>query len=256
VGNALKFTERGCVTVTVKPSSREGVPANLLELAVIDTGIGIPLEKRAAIFEKFVQAEASTTRRFGGTGLGLSIVQQLVGAMGGEITVQDTCGGGSTFVVAVALPGCEPAGEVAPTPVVPARLLGGGPVRRVLLAEDDVVNRKLVTRLLERLGCQVHGVGTGTAVVEAVRAATTHFDLILMDIEMPELDGYGATAAVRRLEASAGHRTPIVALTAHVMPETRAKCVAADMDGYLAKPLAQNELVSTLEQWCRARAAA
>jgi signal transduction histidine kinase/CheY-like chemotaxis protein len=255
VGNALKFTERGCVSITVRHVPRIGAPANLLEIAVMDTGIGVPTDKREAIFQKFVQAESSTTRRFGGTGLGLAIVRELVEAMGGSVRVEDTQGGGATFVVELALSPCdaveqEPVAEAAPA-ASPAPTPTPTPTptpRTVLLAEDDAVNRKLVTRLLERLGCIVHGVATGTAVVEAVKSHV--FDVILMDIEMPELDGYGATAEVRRLELAAGRRTPIIALTAHVLPEARAACAAAGMDGYLAKPVGSSELKSALEEWC------
>jgi signal transduction histidine kinase/ActR/RegA family two-component response regulator len=254
VGNALKFTERGCVSVTVRRVPPTDSSVDRLEITVLDTGIGVPMDKREAIFQKFVQAESSTTRRFGGTGLGLAIVRDLVDAMGGSVRVEDTRGGGATFVVEVPLIPCdlqeqEPIALAAPAPPAAAGEGGGRLQRRaVLLAEDDPVNRKLVTRLLERLGCVVRGVATGTAVLEAVRAEV--FDVILMDIEMPELDGYGATAEVRRLELASGRRTPIVALTAHVLPEARAACVAADMDGYLAKPVGSHELRSALERWC------
>jgi len=248
-GNALKFTARGCVTIEVRPARRPGALAGLLEFIVIDTGIGVPPDKREVIFQKFVQAESSTTRRFGGTGLGLAIVRDLLDAMGGTVRVEDTPGGGSTFVVEVLLPPCEVA---EPKPAAPVNAKQGATASlsslRILLAEDDPVNGMLVTRLLKRLGCTVEAVATGTAVVEAVKART--FDVILMDIEMPELDGYGATAAVRRLDQTSGRRTPIIALTAHVVAEVRSACAAADMDDYLAKPLDIRELVTALGKWC------
>jgi signal transduction histidine kinase/CheY-like chemotaxis protein len=247
VGNALKFTERGCVSVNVRIGTRADVEGERLQIAVIDTGIGIAPDKRELIFEKFVQEESSTTRRFGGTGLGLAIVHDLVEVMGGTVRVQDTPGGGSTFVVDLPLlrapSTAQPAPVAAPAPAAPA-----APTRAVLLAEDDAVNRKLVTRLLERLGCRVESVGTGTAVVATALAG--RFDLILMDIGMPELDGYGATAQIRQREKELGRRTAIVALTAHVLPETRAACVEADMDGYIAKPLGLVELREALDKWC------
>ena len=249
VGNALKFTARGCVTIEVRPAKRHGALAGLLELIVIDTGIGVPRDKREVIFQKFVQAESSTTRRFGGTGLGLAIVRDLLDAMGGTVRVDDTPGGGSTFVIEVLLPPCEVA---EPKPAAPMNAKQGGPTAplslRVLLAEDEPVNRMLVKRLLTRLGCTVEAVATGTAVVEAAKART--FDVILMDVEMPELDGYGATAAVRRLDQTSGRRTPIIALTAHVLAEVRSACAAADMDDYLTKPLDVRELVAALGKWC------
>jgi len=246
VGNALKFTERGCVSIHVRRASRPGAACDLVEITVIDTGIGIPVDKREAIFQKFVQAEASTTRRFSGTGLGLAIVRDLLDAMAGTVRVEDTRGGGSTFIVELPLVECAVEQKPPPPPVV-------NPVeprpaaRRVLLAEDDTVNRKLMTRLLQRLGCDVEAVENGIAVVMAAEARA--FDVILMDIEMPELDGYGATAKIREREKGTGRRTPIIALTAHVLAETRAMCAAAGMDDYLAKPAGVPELVAAFEKW-------
>jgi CheY-like chemotaxis protein len=118
----------------------------------------------------------------------------------------------------------------------------------VLVAEDDLVNRKLMTRLLARLGCEVHAVANGIEVVAAARERA--FDVILMDIEMPELDGYGATLEIRTLEEGTGRRTPIVALTAHALAETRTRCTEVGMDDYLAKPIGVTELVAALERWC------
>ena len=168
--------------------------------------------------------------------------------MNATIRVEETRGGGSTFVVLLPLVEC--AGErKASTPelaaVAPAAPRG---TLSVLLAEDDLVNRKLMPRLLQRLGCEVNAQENGLEVVEAVRAAT--FDIILMDIEMPELDGYGATRAVREHEAGTGRRTPIVALTAHVLPETRELCTAAGMDSFISKPVSVPDLVAAFEKWC------
>jgi signal transduction histidine kinase/ActR/RegA family two-component response regulator len=248
VGNALKFTERGCVSIHVRPAVRPGAAADIVELTVIDTGIGIPADKRDAIFQKFVQAEATTTRRYGGTGLGLAIVRDLLEAMGGTVRVEDTRGGGATFIVEIPLAECAPERK-ATIPAAPAApALSPTASRLVLLAEDDPVNRKLMTRLLQRLGCEVVAVETGTAVVRAARARV--FDVILMDIEMPELDGYGATVELRRLEEGTERRTPILALTAHVLAETRAQCTASGMDDYLAKPVGVNELRAAFERWC------
>ena len=256
VGNALKFTDRGCVSVHVKMAARPDALPGALEISVMDTGIGIAADKRAAIFEKFVQAETTTSRRYGGTGLGLAIVRDLVQAMGGTIRVEDTRGGGSTFVVDVALAVCE-VPRVGSAVVLPAAASPGvvpAVTRRVLLAEDEPVNRRLVTRLLERIGCEVLAVGTGTAVVQAV--ATRLFDVILMDIGMPELDGYQATTQVRQLERASGRRTPIIALTAHSDAATREACMAGGMDGYVPKPVGLAELVAALETWCPIASAA
>ncbi len=251
VGNAIKFTARGSVAVEVRRAERSDPRHPAIELVVTDTGIGVPLEKREAIFEPFVQAESSTTRRFGGTGLGLAIVRQLVSAMGGAVRVEDGPSGGAQFVANLRLEACSPSGVMRAARATgqfravrdPANL----PATRVLLAEDDAINRKLVTRLLERLGCKVCAVPDGVRVIEATAMQT--FDLVLMDVEMPEVDGYHATRQIRRAERVTGGRTPIVAMTAHVLPETRAACVEAGMDGYLAKPVGMAELQGLLEQW-------
>ena len=196
-----------------------------------------------------MQAESSTTRRFGGTGLGLAIVRELLDAMDAMVRVAETPNGGSTFVVELSFEPCDAAavsctsGEFAAAlPATPGGL-------RVLLAEDDLVNRKLVTRLLERAGCSVRAAENG--VIAAAAAIDEEFDLVLMDIEMPELDGYGATAAIRlHEERSGGRKSTILALTAHVLPETRAACVGAGMNGYLSKPLALADLLAALREWC------
>ena len=246
VGNALKFTERGCVTLHVRRDPSAGASADSLQFLVIDTGIGIPEAKREIIFEKFVQADGSTTRKFGGTGLGLTIVRDLLNLMSGKVHVEETRGGGSTFLVTIGLPAAAAAEPRCPESVRDMQVVKL--TCKVLLAEDDPVNRKLVSRLLKGLGCDVVAVGDGVAVVEAVKEQ--HFDAILMDLEMPELDGLGATAEVRRLEKEGRLRTPILALTAHVLPETRRACAAADMDDYLTKPVGAAELVAALGRWC------
>jgi signal transduction histidine kinase/CheY-like chemotaxis protein len=388
-GNAIKFTERGHVTLEVDGVLRHDSLAEMT-LSVTDTGIGIPEDRVASLFEEFTQADSSTTRRFGGTGLGLTISKRLVELMGGSISVRSRLGEGSCFTVRLALPsaqhivpdtssvmlegrrilfvddtevnrrileellsswgtesrGCASASEAlsilrgargrghpyelvlvdhqmpgmdgerfahairADRTLVGTRLIlftsmgehldrerlaelgfcgfllkparraqiratieaalqgsgvSNGPVpagapaaatarakihARVLLAEDNEVNKKLALRLLERAGCEVEGVDNGREAVAAFRKSP--FDLVLMDCHMPEMDGFAATAEIRRFEGSA-ERTPIVALTANAMEGDRERCLAAGMDDYLTKPLRRGELEAAVERWTQRR---
>src|SRR5579871_111693 len=230
VGNALKFTERGEVVVGV-----DGMVENsdevLLQVAVKDTGIGVPEDKRELIFDPFTQADGSTTRQYGGTGLGLTIARRLVEMMGGRIWVESEPGKGSTFhftaVVTVAAdvparsPRHAPAGETAPL--------------RILLAEDNTVNQFLAMRLLEKQGHSVRTVTNGRDAVAAI--AVEQFDVALMDLQMPEMDGLEATALVRARERGTSQRLPIIALTANAMVGDEERCLAAGMDGYVPKPI-------------------
>jgi two-component system, sensor histidine kinase and response regulator len=240
--NAFKFTEGGAVSVRLQQVRAEkGEP--LLHFEVCDTGIGIPPEKQEIIFQAFSQADNSTTRRYGGTGLGLTIAARLAQSMGGRIWVKSDAGSGSTFGFTVMAPACE-------SPVIPAAS-GRVPEERhkhalrILLAEDNPVNQKVARAILEREG---HNLTVACDGVEAVSAMENGpFDLILMDIQMPLLDGYSATAAIRARGDAAGGRTPIVALTAHARPEDREKCLAAGMDGYVTKPILRPELLAAVE---------
>jgi len=239
--NAIRFTSFGGIQVRVWV---EDVAEKSLSLhfAVADTGIGIPEEKQQVIFESFRQADDSITRRYGGTGLGLAVSSRLVEHLGGRIWVESTEGEGSTFHFTVEV-GCQ--GDVAPeaAPTVPrsARVLRE---LNVLVAEDNPVSRMLVVRRLEREGHRVRAVSTGTAVLTAMREET--FDVILMDLEMPEMGGLEATRRVRRLERGGESHTPIVALTAHAFREDRERCRAVGMDGYVAKPLRRDALARAI----------
>jgi signal transduction histidine kinase/ActR/RegA family two-component response regulator len=259
VGNALKFTTEGQVTVTVDldASRAPGDPQQPLgvRVAVADTGIGIAPEHQQRIFEAFAQADGSTTRKYGGTGLGLAISARLVRLMGGELTVVSRVDGpspGSTFSFTAWLgvdhqrATTDAASASAIKAAIPQRL-------HVLLAEDNPVNQKVASRLLEKAGHMVTTVDTGAAAVDAVR--TQRFDVILMDVQMPEMNGLEATQAIRALENGSA-RTPIVALTAHAMRGDDERCLEAGMDGYLSKPVRAQELYAALERAMQARSAA
>ena len=241
LSNALKFTERGRVVVRI---AHEG-DAVLLEVA--DTGSGIPLDQQAGLFERFVQADASTTRRFGGSGLGLAICREIAELFGGEIALVSTPGEGSTFTVRLPLPRAEvqePANVVEP-PVAPA-----GPAAplalRILAAEDNPTNQLVVQTLLSQLGAEVQVVADGLEAVEAYAAGS--FDVVLMDVQMPRMDGPTAAAAIRRLEAEKGlPRTPILALTANAMAHQAQEYLAAGMDAVVAKPIQLEQLVAALQ---------
>jgi signal transduction histidine kinase/CheY-like chemotaxis protein len=250
VGNAVKFTAAGKVTVHVALESRTEARI-LLRFTVTDTGAGIPPEKQSVVFAPFEQGDASMARRFGGTGLGLAIVSKLVSLMRGRISVESPWLDPQTnsliigsafhftaqFVRAV---GARPAAAPAPGAVEPVRSL------RILVAEDNAVNRKLASHLLTRRG---HTVLTAEDGHEALSIWEKEaVDIILMDIQMPEMDGLTAARAIRQKETGTGRRIPIVALTAHAMSGDREICVAAGMDGYITKPIQVAELERVLAQ--------
>jgi CheY-like chemotaxis protein len=366
VGNAVKFTESGEVVIDVHVLRRSAAECTL-RLAVADSGIGIPPERREAIFESFTQADMSTTRRFGGSGLGLTISRHLVRLMGGRIGVDSAPGRGSTFWIELALPTapaaeeparpsagrrvlvvepllasrralraqladwgcrvretasaeeaatavvaerpdvalvaaslaarlasdprlagvrlvlCEPGGQgthrlpsgfaaALPTPwrrATLCRTLIGAPTRaaspergasggleqplRVLLAEDNPVNRQVALYMLERLGARVDAVGNGAEAVAA--AARARYDLVLMDVQMPDMDGFEATRQIRAQEAIDGPRVPIIAMTAHAMTGDRRHCLEAGMDDHVAKPVRFADLEEAVRRWGRPGAA-
>jgi signal transduction histidine kinase/FixJ family two-component response regulator len=259
VGNAIKFTEHGNVSVAVSAAAlTAGEPARV-EFSVSDTGVGMSDSVRATLFEKFTQADSSITRRFGGTGLGLAISKQLVELMGGEIGVESTPGRGSRIWFAVALsPGAIPTAgrgstlkrlealrDLAVDDAVPPVFPATGDVQqlRILVAEDNRINRKIIEILLGNAGHHVEMVEDGAQAVAAVRDGD--YDVVLMDVQMPVLDGTQATAQIRALPS---HKScvPIIALTAHAMAGAREQYLAAGMDDYLSKPLNPATLHATL----------
>jgi signal transduction histidine kinase/ActR/RegA family two-component response regulator len=238
VGNAIKFTERGEVVLRVELGAGES-EADIVHLSVSDTGIGIQADQQTAIFDSFAQADASTTRKFGGTGLGLSIVAQLTRLMGGRIWVESQLGVGSTFHVTIPF-------QLAPVDGLPALQIAASSHHegigslRVLLAEDNAVNALLASVLLRKVGHHVTHVVTGRQAIDAL--ALHQFDLVLMDVQMPDMDGLKATAEIRRLEVRTGRHIPIVAFTAHAMAEDRKRFLDAGADGYLTKPFTPEQL--------------
>ncbi|GAB3875451.1 hypothetical protein GCM10028824_30860 [Hymenobacter segetis] len=234
VGNAIKFTRAGGVTVTVETVSAPDPAGHaLVRFAVRDTGIGIPNDKLGAIFEDFSQANTSTTREFGGTGLGLSIARNLVQLHGGQLGVTSEEGQGSEFFFELPY---EVADASAARPDAHAGLLTPfEPALRILVAEDNALNQLVARKTLEAWNVQVVIADNGRLAVEAITGATQPFDAILMDVQMPELDGYGATREIRQHFPDAG-QLPIIGLTASVLPEDRALALAAGMNDTLAKP--------------------
>jgi len=240
VGNAIKFTQEGQVGVTVEASGEH------LHFAVSDTGIGIPPDKQQLIFEAFSQADSSVTRRFGGTGLGLAICMRLVRLMNGRLWVQSDPGLGSIFHFTVRLDGAPT--DMAASPKAPgdAGQENYLPPLRFLVAEDNPVNQTLVQTLLRKRGHQVTLVGDGQAAVEAL--ARDSFDVVLMDMQMPVMDGLEATRRIRQDEAAAGdgRHIPIVAMTANAMAGDREQCLNAGMDSYVSKPLRRDEFFTAI----------
>jgi PAS domain S-box-containing protein len=232
VGNAVKFTETGRVVVRCSPSG-----SGRLRFEVEDTGIGIPLAAQPRIFQRFDQGDASTTRRFGGSGLGLSITQKLAQMMDGEVGFTSTEGQGSTFWLDVAAEACEPPAVGAETP---QQLLSG---LRVLVVEDNATNRMIASKLLESLGASVDTAADGYLGVEA--ASRGAFDLILMDVQMPGIDGLEAARRIRALGGPAA-ATPIVALTANVLSHQQQRYLDAGMDGVVGKPISPASLVAEI----------
>ncbi len=253
VGNAIKFTPRGEIALRVRRESRDEAGI-VLHVEVSDTGIGVAPERREAIFQAFTQADGETTRRFGGTGLGLTISARLVDMMGGRIWMDGRPDGGSVFHFTARFAmanvrtgdGAPLAGRAAVAPPGPAGL-------RLLVAEDNAVNRKYIGTLMRRLGNTVTLVENGAQAVAAWRDGD--FQMVLMDVQMPVMDGLEATRMIRGEEAARGGRVPIIALTAHAMASDRERCLAAGMDGYVSKPIQPEALARAMADALALRAA-
>ncbi len=248
LSNAVKFTAAGSVALSATPDGGDGV-----RIAVRDTGVGIDPALRARLFQPFEQADTSTTRRYGGTGLGLALCRQLVELMGGSITVESEAGAGSSFVLCLPLSAAGSAevaaddqGEATPS----IEVLRG---RRVLLVEDNTVNEVVAVAALQRLGIEVSIARNGIEAVEIVLRGEPTVDMVLMDLQMPDMDGYEATARIRQHFAPA--RLPILAMTAAALVEERQRCLEAGMNDFIAKPFDPNQLARVLAKRMSARAA-
>jgi signal transduction histidine kinase/CheY-like chemotaxis protein len=244
VDNAIKFTHAG--KVTVRAEILEETPETLmLEFSVSDTGIGIREEDREKIFNPFTQADASTTRNYGGTGLGLTISRKLAELMGGRIRVESAPGQGSTFFFTVTLKKRQLQSAESTETTHSPRQPGRKRTLRVLLAEDMPTNQKLAAYLLTKRGHVVEIAQNGREALEQV--ARHDYDLVLMDIQMPEMDGLQATAAIRSLADPAKAHLPIIAMTAHALKEDAERCLAAGMDAYISKPIQAEEFIELVE---------
>ncbi|MDD2237147.1 MAG: ATP-binding protein [Kiritimatiellae bacterium] len=229
-GNAVKFTDKGCVNISLSCLG-VNIKDALIRFEVADTGIGISQEALPRIFEKFRQADASTTRKYGGTGLGLAISRQLVELMGGTMRVKSEPGKGSrfSFELKLHLASRSDVPEENPEEIPIAETIRG----HILLVDDSLTNQKVATRVIQKTGCTVDVANNGQEALDL--AMSNHYDLIFMDCQMPVMDGYEAARQIRSSEQE-GH-IPIVAMTANVLPAERAKCLAAGMDEYITKPI-------------------
>lgn len=252
LGNGIKFTEQGSLSVSVEPDPDDPRPG-CLRFGVTDTGIGIPQDKLGRIFESFAQADSSTTRKYGGTGLGLNISKQLVELMAGRIWVESQVGSGSTFYFTVKLGVDQDQSERRPTEQAKSsigeleRMADG---LRILLADDSADNRFLILSYLKGVRCSIDIAEDGEIAANKFRSG--RYDVVLMDIEMPVADGYTATRAIRRYEQEAGAEpSPVLALTAHAFADMSAKSLEAGFTGHLTKPIRKATLLAALAQHAR-----
>jgi CheY-like chemotaxis protein/HPt (histidine-containing phosphotransfer) domain-containing protein len=269
VGNAVKFTDKGKIRVEISKYSMENSNVSLedslpnrpvyLKFSISDTGIGIPEDKLNIIFDRFIQADSSITKKFGGTGLGLSISKKLVELMGGKIWVESQKDKGSTFHFTSSfnianvdkIEGPEIIDEncsfINPD-ITNSLLTGNNKTSRILLAEDNVLNQKVAVGLLHKLGCDVDVVFNGMEAIEALKK--NHYDIIFMDVNMPEMDGIQATQIIRSSKSGEfDPAIPIIALTAHAFEEDRERCLSSGMSKYIAKPFGKKDIIKALEQF-------
>jgi PAS domain S-box-containing protein len=249
LSNAIKFTDKGRVELIVA-----WLADGKIKISIKDTGIGIPEDAQAGLFNKFTQADTSTTRKYGGTGLGLAICRQLAALMGGEVGIESAPGAGSTFWFTMHLPAADENDLPAPEKDIigqPEILKG----LKILLTEDNPINQEFALEILRQFGCQATLAINGRLAVDFVTGKDT-YDLILMDCQMPEMDGYDATRHIREyFRQNSLQRIPIIAMTANAMKQDQEKCLAAGMDDHLAKPFLKKELAAMLMKWLHGAAA-
>jgi CheY-like chemotaxis protein len=244
LSNAVKFTDVGKVSITVTSQPKDG--GNEIRFRVGDTGIGIPPERMGRLFQSFSQVDMSTTRKYGGTGLGLAISKRLVEMMGGKIWAESEVGKGSVFHFNI-LAESAPAGKIVRRPVSQhlSDQHAGPPAAtlRLLLAEDNVVNQKVTLRMLKKIGYRADVAANGLEVLRALERQS--YDIILMDVQMPEMDGLEACRAIRQMPLEL--QPKIIAITAYALEGDREKCLEAGMDDYVSKPVQMDELAEVLK---------
>jgi CheY-like chemotaxis protein len=254
VGNAIKFTKQGSINIEVNLSeSIENIRS--FTCAITDTGIGIPAESLDGLFESFSQVDASTTRKFGGTGLGLAISKRLVKLMGGDINVTSELGLGSCFKFTIPLGKSDKKPEqiIKPSTTLTDLNIPKWPVNtRLLLVEDNRVNQLVIQGILKHFSLKADVASNGIEGINALERSSKPYDLILMDCQMPEMDGYDATRHIRsHTQGVYNANTPIIALTANAMSGDKDKCMNAGMSDYLTKPIEPEELLSRLKYWLK-----
>ena len=243
VGNALKFTHQGSVTLNIE-RHKNGSTGELY-FQIIDTGIGIPKEQQATIFEKFIQVDGSAKRMYGGTGLGLSICKQLIELMGGKIGLISSSGHGSTFFFNLALlPANHPAKPKGPRSDPMKTLVRPGV--KVLLVEDNRVNQQVAEAILRKAGCLVDTAGNGQDAIQQIRKDS--YDVVLMDCQMPVMDGFEATSRIRAMHDEIA-QVPIIAITAHAMKDDQQKCIDGGMNDYISKPVSRKDLIALINKY-------
>ncbi|MCF7816646.1 MAG: transporter substrate-binding domain-containing protein [Kiritimatiellales bacterium] len=242
VGNAIKFTHKGSVTLNIESHTKTNGESELY-FQVIDTGIGISKDQQATVFEKFTQADGSAKRMYGGTGLGLAISKKLIELMGGKIGVISSTGRGSTFFFNLALPPADQPAKPEALEKPEATQVREGV--KILLVEDNKVNQKVAMAILRKAGCHVDGVENGQDAIQQISRAK--YDLVLMDCQMPIMDGFEATARIRAMSGAVA-KIPIIAITAHAMRDDRQKCLDGGMDDYISKPVSRQALVSLINK--------
>ena len=247
ISNAVKFTDNGWVNVLLTTSARDSSGKVDVRVEVHDTGSGIPAEKLGHVFEKFTQADSSITRKYGGTGLGLAISRQLAELQGGTIRVESEWGSGSVFTLVIPLEPAPPAEKTFPA-AIPAKAIGDGNSQaRVLLVEDNLVNQKVVIAVLRKKGYQIDVAGDGQQALTMLESAKHPYNVVLMDVQMPVMDGMEATRLLRR--DPRWKNLPVIAMTAHAMNGDKERCLEAGMNAYIAKPVQPNHLISMIEKY-------